>query len=99
MLNGTSRTTDTTHSSPLITDDLNTAASHPIPLLGAPSSLTMSTILRTIRNLRRIGLRDAAHQMQHQGDTKAGTLVGKDRWGNSYYENLAEDLPLRVNFP
>jgi NADH:ubiquinone oxidoreductase subunit len=36
--------------------------------------------------------------MQMQGDTKAGTLVGTDRWGNSYYENLAEDLPLRTRW-
>lgn len=26
------------------------------------------------------------------GDTKAGTLIGKDLYGNTYYENLA-DLP------
>jgi NADH ubiquinone oxidoreductase subunit NDUFA12 len=56
----------------------------------------MSTIMRTLRNLRKIGIRDAAHQMQNMGDTKAGTLVGMDRWGNKYYENLEEDLPLRV---
>lgn len=27
------------------------------------------------------------------GDTKAGTLIGIDRYGNKYYENLAEELP------
>jgi len=27
------------------------------------------------------------------GDTKAGTLIGKDSWGNKYYENLEEELP------
>ena len=27
------------------------------------------------------------------GDTKAGTLVGKDRYGNKYYENLKDELP------
>ncbi|THZ08816.1 hypothetical protein D6C93_00332, partial [Aureobasidium pullulans] len=32
-----------------------------------------------------------------QGDTKAGTLVGKDRYGNKYFENL-EDLPLRTRW-
>lgn len=27
------------------------------------------------------------------GDTKAGTFIAKDRYGNSYYENLADELP------
>jgi hypothetical protein len=27
------------------------------------------------------------------GDTKAGTLIAKDRYGNKYYENLADELP------
>lgn len=27
------------------------------------------------------------------GDTKAGTLIGKDRFGNKYYENVEEELP------
>lgn len=29
---------------------------------------------------------------QRTGDTKAGAVVGKDLYGNTYYENL-EDLP------
>jgi NADH:ubiquinone oxidoreductase subunit len=32
------------------------------------------------------------------GDTKAGTLIGTDRFGNKYYENLAEELPLRTRW-
>jgi hypothetical protein len=31
--------------------------------------------------------------MQYMGDTKAGTLIGKDKFGNTFYENLAEELP------
>ena len=92
----------------------------------------MSTILRTLRNLRRIGLRDAGHQLQYQGtshsaihstvplpsiyfslhddtitnklmlsnigDTKAGTLIGTDRYGNKFFENLEEELPLRTRW-
>ncbi|KAK0099915.1 NADH dehydrogenase 1 alpha subcomplex subunit 12 ndufa12/DAP13 [Cadophora gregata] len=58
----------------------------------------MSTVLRTLRNLRRVGLRDAAHQMQHIGDTKAGTLIATDRYGNKYFENLDEELPLRTRW-
>lgn len=53
----------------------------------------MSTIMRTLRNLRRVGLRDAAHQMQNIGDTKAGKLIGTDMLGNKYFENLEEELP------
>ncbi|KAJ6110077.1 NADH-ubiquinone oxidoreductase subunit B17.2 [Penicillium sp. IBT 16267x] len=58
----------------------------------------MSTILRTLRNLRRIGFKEYGHQMQNIGDTKAGTLIGTDRWGNKYYENMAEELPLRTRW-
>ncbi len=31
--------------------------------------------------------------MHYIGDTKAGTLIGTDRFGNKFYENLAEELP------
>ena len=31
------------------------------------------------------------------GDTKAGTLIGTDSWGNKYYENLEEELPCRFS--
>lgn len=27
------------------------------------------------------------------GDTKAGTLIGVDRYGNKFYENMEEELP------
>ena len=29
------------------------------------------------------------------GDTKAGTYIASDRYGNKYFENLEEELPLR----
>ncbi|KAJ5146294.1 uncharacterized protein N7515_000858 [Penicillium bovifimosum] len=58
----------------------------------------MSTIVRTLRNLRRVGFKDAAHQMQNIGDTKAGTLIGVDRWGNKFFENMSEELPLRTRW-
>ncbi|KAJ9663927.1 hypothetical protein H2201_005409 [Coniosporium apollinis] len=32
------------------------------------------------------------------GDTKAGTFIAKDLYGNSYYENLADELPLRTRW-
>ncbi|OJJ48869.1 hypothetical protein ASPZODRAFT_61016 [Penicilliopsis zonata CBS 506.65] len=64
----------------------------------------MSTILRTLRNLRRIGFKEYGHQMQltrscsHLGDTKAGTLIATDKYGNKYYENMEEELPLRTRW-
>ncbi|KKY25628.1 putative nadh-ubiquinone oxidoreductase subunit [Phaeomoniella chlamydospora] len=36
--------------------------------------------------------------MLYIGDTKAGTLIGKDRFGNKFYENLEEELPLRTRW-
>lgn len=30
------------------------------------------------------------------GDTKAGTLVGTDKYGNKYYENMTDELPRTV---
>ncbi|MCJ1346887.1 hypothetical protein MMC31_005107, partial [Peltigera leucophlebia] len=53
----------------------------------------MSTIFRTLRNLRRIGFKEYGHQLQNIGDTKAGTFIAADRYGNKYYENLKEELP------
>ncbi|KAJ4302924.1 hypothetical protein N0V90_001815 [Kalmusia sp. IMI 367209] len=53
----------------------------------------MSTLLRTLRNLRKIGFKEYGHQMQNIGDTKAGTFIGRDLYGNKYYENQAEELP------
>ncbi|KAL8764200.1 MAG: hypothetical protein Q9184_000169 [Pyrenodesmia sp. 2 TL-2023] len=53
----------------------------------------MSTITRTWRNLRRIGLKEYARQMMYIGDTKAGTYIATDRYGNKYYENQDEELP------
>lgn len=49
--------------------------------------------MRTLRNLRKIGIRDYAHQMMYIGDTKAGTFIAADRYGNKYYENLQDELP------
>ena len=59
----------------------------------------MSTILRTLRNLRRIGIKQYAHQMQYIGDTKAGTYIATDKFGNKYYENLEDELPCTFHHP
>ncbi|RFU35890.1 hypothetical protein B7463_g468, partial [Scytalidium lignicola] len=66
----------------------------------------MSTISRTLRNLRKVGIRDALHQMQRclylcsqfAGDTKAGALIATDRYGNKYFENVEDELPLRTRW-
>ncbi|WPG97463.1 Hypothetical protein R9X50_00023900 [Acrodontium crateriforme] len=58
----------------------------------------MSTILRTLRNLRSIGLKEYGHQMQYMGDTKRGTFIAMDKYGNKYFENLEEELPLRTRW-
>lgn len=58
----------------------------------------MSTIMRTLRNLRKIGIKDYLHQMQYIGDTKAGTYIATDKYGNKYYENLEQELP-RLSLP
>ncbi|KAL8956201.1 MAG: hypothetical protein Q9193_006208, partial [Seirophora villosa] len=63
------------------------------PLLRQYPPYTMSTITRTLRNLRRIGLKEYCHQMMNIGDTKAGTYIATDRYGNKYYENQDEELP------
>ena len=46
--------------------------------------------------MRRIGLKEYAHQMMYIGDTKAGTFIAADRYGNKYYENMEEELPCRL---
>ncbi|KAI0471533.1 NDUFA12-domain-containing protein [Xylariaceae sp. FL0804] len=57
----------------------------------------MSTLPRTLRNLWKVGFKDAFHQIMYIGDTKAGTLIGTDRFGNKYFENN-EELPLRTRW-
>nr|OQO21143.1 hypothetical protein B0A51_09422 [Rachicladosporium sp. CCFEE 5018] len=54
--------------------------------------------MRTLRNIRHIGIKEYGRQMQYIGDTKAGVLVGTDQTGNKYYENNAEELPLRTRW-
>ncbi|OAA58990.1 NADH-ubiquinone oxidoreductase subunit [Niveomyces insectorum RCEF 264] len=58
----------------------------------------MSTISRTLGYLRRIGIKEYWHQLNYIGDTKAGTLVGVDAFGNKFYENMQEELPLRTRW-
>ncbi|KAF5644529.1 nadh-ubiquinone oxidoreductase subunit [Fusarium sp. NRRL 52700] len=73
----------------------------------------MSTISRTLSNLRKVGIKanagmyltersstlanDACSDGQYIGDTKAGRLIGTDRAGNKFFENN-EELPLRTRW-
>ncbi|KAF7561017.1 hypothetical protein G7046_g3122 [Stylonectria norvegica] len=57
----------------------------------------MSTITRTLGNLRKVGIKDFFRQMLYIGDTKFGRLVGTDRAGNKFFENN-EELPLRTRW-
>ncbi|CAG7560018.1 unnamed protein product [Fusarium equiseti] len=57
----------------------------------------MSTIGRTLTNLRKVGIKDYFRQMLYIGDTKAGVLIGTDRAGNKFFENQ-EELPLRTRW-
>lgn len=41
-------------------------------------ALTMVSLARTLRNIRRVGLREWYRQMWYIGDAKAGTFVGRD---------------------
>ncbi|KAK9376829.1 NADH ubiquinone oxidoreductase subunit NDUFA12-domain-containing protein [Lipomyces chichibuensis] len=50
-----------------------------------------SSLIRVIRNLRRVGIKDYFRQMNSIGDTKYGRLVGVDRYGNKFFENTEED--------
>ncbi|KAF4991711.1 hypothetical protein FDECE_13942 [Fusarium decemcellulare] len=57
----------------------------------------MSTLPRTLHNLRKVGIRDFFRQMLYIGDTKYGRLIGTDRAGNKFFENN-EELPLRTRW-
>ncbi|KIK65629.1 hypothetical protein GYMLUDRAFT_158885 [Collybiopsis luxurians FD-317 M1] len=57
----------------------------------------MVSLHRTIRSIRRVGLREWWRQMQYIGDAKSGVYVGKDQFGNRYFENMnaEEEVPGR----
>lgn len=40
----------------------------------------MVSLHRTIRSIRRVGLREWWRQMQYIGDAKSGTYVGRDQY-------------------
>ncbi|KXN86295.1 NADH dehydrogenase [ubiquinone] 1 alpha subcomplex subunit 12 [Leucoagaricus sp. SymC.cos] len=57
----------------------------------------MVSLARTVRSIRRVGLREWWRQMQYIGDAKSGRYVGRDQFGNRYFENMnaEEEIPGR----
>nr|CAG8502095.1 1674_t:CDS:2 [Entrophospora candida]CAG8570690.1 6358_t:CDS:2 [Entrophospora candida] len=50
----------------------------------------MSYLTRTISNFLKIGPREYLRQLNRIGDTKFGTFIGIDQFGNKYFENNEE---------
>ncbi|KAF8605098.1 putative cell viability protein [Ceratobasidium sp. AG-I] len=55
----------------------------------------MVSLLRTLRSIRRVGVKEYIRQMWYIGDAKSGRFVGADRFGNRYFENYnpEEEIP------
>ncbi|KDN50189.1 hypothetical protein RSAG8_01525, partial [Rhizoctonia solani AG-8 WAC10335] len=55
----------------------------------------MVSLLRTLRSIRRVGLKEYVRQMWYIGDAKSGRFVGADKFGNRYFENTnaEEEVP------
>ncbi|KAJ9095025.1 hypothetical protein QFC21_005818 [Naganishia friedmannii] len=55
------------------------------------------SLLRTIRNIQQGGFKEWFRQMTYIGDAKYGKCVGKDQFGNKYFENLdwTKEIPGR----
>ncbi|KAF9928144.1 hypothetical protein FBU30_002600 [Linnemannia zychae] len=50
----------------------------------------MSSLPRTVKGFFALGPSRFLRQLNNIGDTKVGTLVGTDQFGNKYFENLNE---------
>ncbi|KAF9380158.1 hypothetical protein CPB97_008520 [Podila verticillata] len=50
----------------------------------------MSSFPRTVKGFLSLGPSRFMRQLNNIGDTKIGTLVGTDKFGNQYFENLNE---------
>ncbi|KAF9159817.1 hypothetical protein DFQ26_006159 [Actinomortierella ambigua] len=50
----------------------------------------MSSLPRTIKGFFALGPARFMRQLNNMGDTKVGTLVGVDKFGNKYFENYNE---------
>jgi hypothetical protein len=59
----------------------------------------MSSLPRTIKGFLQLGPSRFFRQLNNMGDTKVGTLVGTDKFGNKYYENLEESYGMGTHSP
>lgn len=50
----------------------------------------MSSFPRTVKGFFSMGPARFFRQLNNIGDTKVGTLIGTDKFGNKYFENLTE---------
>ncbi|KAJ1920017.1 hypothetical protein IWQ60_007100, partial [Tieghemiomyces parasiticus] len=50
------------------------------------------SIVRAVKYMLAVGPRESFRQFMRLDEVKAGTLMGRDRYGNEYYENLQEKL-------
>ncbi|KAJ1957856.1 hypothetical protein IWQ62_005003 [Dispira parvispora] len=48
------------------------------------------SLYRAVKNIIKAGPRESFRQIMRLDEVKCGTLVGTDRYGNQYYENLKE---------
>lgn len=54
------------------------------------------SMFRHLRGLLRVGLKQYCKEVYYLREFRGGTVVGKDQYGNTYYEMADEDL---VGFP
>lgn len=58
---------------------------------------TMSSLPRTIKGFLNLGPGRFFRQLNNIGDTKVGTLIGTDKFGNKYFENFNESYGMADN--
>lgn len=63
------------------------------------TSVMSVSFFRTLKNVWRNGLRRSGRQVAYMNDTKSGTLVGEDDFGNKYYEtNDPAEIHMRTRW-
>lgn len=62
-------------------------------LTKANTTVWDNSVVRDLKSLRHNGLKESLWQWWTISDPKVGRLVGKDEFGNRYYENTEEAFP------
>lgn len=55
-------------------------------------------ILNYLSKFWQVGPKEYLRQLNRIGDTKVGTLIGQDSFGNKYYENLQDEIIMRTRW-